>query len=185
MKIEHKAAWCVETDIKYTFTVLLILQPQCVMVILYFKWQNFLVSCLSSELFNSVIARGIRASLWVFFPPCAHASELWQQFFSSSLTTKLFGWFLSTQVDVKYEVVVFFFKKNPYLDELIYLWKSAFPQRSRSRSCEMLCWWLWQYWSVCSDAEIMHAFLYFKCNLKVQWAHLTVTQDQGLKVFSH
>lgn len=111
MKIEHKAAWCVEADIKYTFTVLLILQPQCVMVILYFKWQNFLVSCLSSELFNSVIARGIRASLWVFFPPCARASELWQQFFSSSLTTKLFGWFLSTQVDVKYEVVVFFKKK--------------------------------------------------------------------------
>lgn len=61
--IKLKVAWCVETDIKYTLTVLVILQPWCITMILYFKWQNLLVSCVGSELFKSVIARGICASL--------------------------------------------------------------------------------------------------------------------------
>lgn len=87
--IKVKVAWCVEADIKYTLTVLVILQPRCITMMLYFKWQNLLVSCVGSELFKSVIARGICASLWFFFPPCA--SELWQQFFYSSLINKLFS----------------------------------------------------------------------------------------------
>lgn len=67
---EHKTqvVGCFQTHVKYMLSILLVLQLLCSIMIHCFKWQNFLVSCLSSELFTVVIDLNIHCLLLFFLP---------------------------------------------------------------------------------------------------------------------
>lgn len=110
-------------------SILLVLQLLCSIMIHYFKWQNFLVSCLSSELFTVVIDLNIHCLL-LFFPPVLMPVNCNNNFSTQLLSTNYSAsFFLPDRHQIKNcWVCVFFF--NSQLSELIDQWKYKFSQRS-------------------------------------------------------